>query len=107
MPIVRGDTFLMPTPNGMHLFIVASNPCAQNKVVLVSISSWKGDRCDHTCRFGGGHHPFVNHDSYAVYNFSQTERCVTIQAGLDQGRFVPKEPFADPMERLKNLAILA
>ena len=97
MPTARGETFLMPTPQGLHLFVVASAPCALGKVVLVSISSWKGPRCDPTCIISAGHHHFITHDSYAAYNFSDIERCMTIDAGIAQGRFIPKGPLPEPI----------
>lgn len=86
----------MPTGgNWNHLFVVCTSPCAANKVVLANISSWKATNCDPTVRLSAGVHPFITRDSYVVYNFSDIERCITIQAGIDQGRFTKREPFPE------------
>lgn len=82
--------------NGNHLFVVCTNPCAAGKVVLANISSWKGDKCDPTVRFPVGTHPFITKNSYVVFNFAEVERCMTIEAGERQGRFVRREPFPEP-----------
>ena len=87
----------MPTGgNGNHLFVVCTAPCANNKVVLANISSWKGDRCDPTVRFDVGIHPFLTKQSYVVYNYAEVERCVTINRGEELGKFVRRTPFPEP-----------
>lgn len=96
MSVSRGDTYLMPTGDGgFHLFIVCTEPCESGFVVLANLSSWKGDRCDSTVRFAPGVHPFVNVDSYVAYNFSVLERSITIEAGINQGRFLARDPFPE------------
>ena len=82
--------------NGNHLFVVCTDPCELGKVVLVNISSWKGERCDPTVRLEIGSHPFITRDSYVVYNFAEIERRITIEAGEAQGRFVRREDFIEP-----------
>lgn len=82
--------------NGFHLFVVCTEPCANRKVVLVNISSWKGAICDGTVRLQSGVHPFINKDSYAVYQYSEVERCITVEAGEHQGRYVRRESFPEP-----------
>lgn len=64
--------------------------------MLVNVSSWKGPQCDPTTRFDAGVHPFIGQESYAIYNYGEVERVVTIVAGLNIGRFLPKEPFPEP-----------
>jgi len=43
-----------------------------------------------------GDHPFINRNSFVLFQFSMVERRVTIQAGLDQGRFVQREDLPEP-----------
>jgi hypothetical protein len=86
----------MPTANGMHLFVVCTDPCVLGKVALTNISSWKGNHCDPTVKIGAGIHGFVTHDSYVAYNFSEVERTITIESGVKLTRFVQKDPFPDP-----------
>lgn len=82
--------------NGVHLFVVCTNPCDAGWVVLANISSWKGNRCDPTVRFPPGIHPFITKDSYVVYNFAELERIITISIGVKQGRFTERETFPEP-----------
>lgn len=82
--------------NGNHLFVVCTDPCDNRKIVIANISSWKGEKCDATVRISQGVHPFITRDSYVVYNFAEIERCITIQTGEDQGRYVRKEVFREP-----------
>ncbi|MDD9739190.1 hypothetical protein PVW47_05265, partial [Marinovum sp. SP66] len=75
-----------------HLLIMNPDP-----------SSWKGGNCDPTVRLQSGAHPFISRDSYVVYNFAEVERCITIEAGVTQGRFVRREPFQGPdLSRIIN-----
>lgn len=97
MPIALGDTFLMPVGgSGNHLFVVCTIPCNAGKVVLANVSSWKGDHCDDTVRLAAGSHPFLTLDSYVIYNYAEVERTITIEAGVAQGRFIPRDRFQEP-----------
>ena len=87
----------MPTGgNGHHLFVICTNMCANNKFVLANITTWTGNHCDATVRLQNGDHPFVDRDSFVLFQFSMVERQITIQAGLDQGRFVQRENLPEP-----------
>ena len=80
----------------MHLFIVLTDPCERGFVVLANITEWKGDHCDATTRLVIGDHPFLHKDSYVAYHYAQMERAITIEAGVNQSRFVQKEDFTEP-----------
>lgn len=80
----------------MHLFVVCTVPCHAGKVVLANITTWKDARCDDTVRITSGAHPFITHDSYVAYNFSEIERAITVEAGIRLGRFIPREKFQEP-----------
>lgn len=39
-----------------------------------------------------GEHPFIDHDSYVDYRFTRFEPADKVQAGVQSGQFVEKEP---------------
>lgn len=82
----------MPTGgNGLHLFVICTDMCANNKFVLANITTWTGERCDPTVQLNFGDHPFIDRHSYVLYQMALVERRITIEAGVSQGRFAQRE----------------
>ena len=78
-------------PEIKHLFFVCTGVDANGDVILASISSWKNDLCDPTCKLSAGCHEFVTKDSYILYRKSRIEKAETIENGIKTGVFIQKE----------------
>lgn len=97
---IKGKSLLFPSatysdPNGRHLFVICTNPCAEKKVLLATVSTWRGKSCDPTCILPVNCHSFVTTDSFVRYQLSRIEDAATITAGVSQGVFI-KQPDFDP-----------
>lgn len=93
-----GMAFLMPSgtyhnPNQKHLFVVCSDPDKNGHVLLASISSWKNDLCDASCKLANGCHPSVPKDSYVLYRKSRIEAAAVIEKGIKTGTLIQKDDF--------------
>jgi hypothetical protein len=66
--LAAGDTFLLPKKSSQteHLFIVLSDPDAQSKALCVNITTLQSHH-EKTVLLSVGDHPFVKHDSIALY----------------------------------------
>lgn len=63
-----GDTFLYDFPRSKHLHVVVSKIVEKNICLCVFISSIKQNReHDPACELHKGDYPFIDHDSYVVY----------------------------------------
>jgi hypothetical protein len=71
------------------MFVVCTDIDSEQKVVLASISSWKNDLCDSTCKLDPGCHSFIKRASYVLYRESRIELAATLQAGLEKSLFIP------------------
>jgi hypothetical protein len=91
MPVEVGQAFLIPSgpshdPDQKHMFVACTQIDADGNILLASISSWKNDLCDATCRLETGCHPFITKDSYVLYRKSLIEASATIEHGIQSGR---------------------
>lgn len=71
-----GDTFFMQSGFGEHLFVVLKDPTTYpdegygQRLCLVSVnltSVREGRNIDSACIIRQGEHPFIQHDSYILY----------------------------------------
>lgn len=63
-----GDAFLVDLAAvGLHLCLVISNEDNEQRVVLVSISTWRS-WCENTCVLLPGDHPFITRESTVRYD---------------------------------------
>lgn len=83
-------------PGKKHLFVVCSNPCAESKVVLVSVTGWTNDLCDGTTRLVPGCHDFINKDSWIMYRACRIVSADQVESGLADGSLIPKADMPDP-----------
>lgn len=85
------------------MFVVCTDVDTNGQIVLASISSWKNDLCDDTCRLSPGCHPFIKRDSYVLYRKSRIEFSETIELGLDKSVFVALDDVDnDTLEKIVN-----
>lgn len=96
MAVSRAQAFLIPSgtalnPDIKHLHIVCTNPCADNCVLLVPVSSWTNSLCDKSCVLVAGEHEFIKHQSWIMYRNARIAPCADIDAGILSGKFVKKE----------------
>ena len=78
----RKGTLLIPTGGTKHLFVIATNRCANGAHLIVNITTVRGPNIDATCVLEAGCHRFVTGQSYAVY------RMADIQSAERLGRMV-------------------
>jgi hypothetical protein len=102
MTVSLGAAFLIPSgthhnPTERHMFVVCTNVNARGEVVLASISSWKNDLCDPTCKLEPGCHPFIRRPSYVLYRKSRIELSADIERGVEQSVIVPLERVSSEM----------
>lgn len=66
--LAAGDTFLLPKTSNQteHLYVVLSEPDAQNMSLCVNITTLRGFH-ERTVVLKVGDHPFVKHDSAVLY----------------------------------------
>jgi hypothetical protein len=100
LTIEVGQAFLIPSgtshnPDVKHMFVVCTSIDDNGNVVLASISSWKNDLCDATCKLAAGSHPFIKKDSYVLYRQSRIENTKTIERGLSSAVFVALDDVTD------------
>ncbi|WP_179253516.1 hypothetical protein [Brucella pseudogrignonensis] len=94
--VARAGTLLIPSgpdenPGMRHLHIVCTDPCAKQKQLVVSVTSWKNDLCDGTCILDGGDHPWVVHKSWVLYRAARLEAASTLDNGIEKGMFEVRE----------------
>jgi hypothetical protein len=89
----KGGTLLVPSgPSGLHLFAILTNKCQNGFHLLVSVTSIKeGKSHDPACVYTSGEHPFITHDSYALYRLAEQKRSEAISSGVEKGYFIPKD----------------
>lgn len=84
-----------PKVDGLHLFVIMTNPCADNQHLLLSITSIRdGKRYDPTCVFNGGEHPFITHPCYVWYRRPEQRTVSNIQKCVAGWLFHVKEDLA-------------
>lgn len=94
---VKRATLLYPcggtlqNPNH-HLFILLTDPVGPAKqVLMVNVSTIRGERYDSTCVLDARDHPFLRRPSYVVYAASRTEPVSRLMNGIAAGEFIAHE----------------
>jgi hypothetical protein len=92
-----GGTLLIPSgtfnsPDQMHLFVIVTEKCAENRHLLVNISTIRdGVHFDPACIVEAGEHPFVTDRSYVVYRLARIDHAAHLSKCVDGWTFRPKE----------------
>ncbi len=100
---LRRATLLIPSgppqdPDRMHLFILLTQPQADGRVLLTTVSSVpRGLPHDGTCLLYRGDHPFIRHDSYVFYARSRIEAQSALLNGVNQGVFEAREAMEETL----------
>lgn len=94
MPFQRRGTLLIPSGpdydrQRMHLHVVCTDPCPDEKQVIVSVCT-KFANCDATCILQPHEHDWLQHESFVFYAYAQTVPCVALERGIEQDIFKPK-----------------
>lgn len=98
----KAGTLLIPSgtyhePDKKHLFIVCNDPIATGDFFLTTVATWRNSLCDGTRILDAGCHPFIKRRSYVLYRSSRIELGSTLARGVDQGVFVPRDPFDEKL----------
>ena len=92
-------TLLLPTPGQgdiKHLNIILTNPCQENHVLLISITTIRdGAYHDDACVLSVGDHPFIKHDSYVFYNKAEKVDAQLLIDAEKDGIISTKESLAE------------
>jgi hypothetical protein len=94
---IKGCTLLIPSgppliPDGMHLFVVLTNPCDGKQHLLASISSVKeGISHDPTCVLEKDAHPWLDRQSYVFYAKVRQIPSAGLVKCVKSGLYIPKE----------------
>jgi hypothetical protein len=95
VPAVK-DTFLIPSGDGLHLYVVITPRCLRDHHLIVSVSSIKQGRYyDPTCELEVGRHSFVTRPSFVHYGSARTVDAPHLTACVDGGSFRLREPILD------------
>lgn len=81
-----------------HLFIVLTDPCEQNDVLIVPVSSVRS-RCDCTCLLKNDDHAFIKHDSFIDFRLAQRWPAATIGRKVDDGVITYKGKIDETLYR--------
>jgi hypothetical protein len=101
--VKRNATFLVPSgsvdePEKLHLHVVSTNPCENNKCLLLTISTIKaGLWFDRTRTVASGSHPFISAESYVNYRHAVVKNCATIAKSVDGWLYITKGDFHDAL----------
>lgn len=97
MPPIFGkaSTFLIPSgpyhdPTRLHLHVVCTDACKDNKYLIVSVSTKYNDKCDQTCVLQPHEHAWLKHESFVFYRNASIIDAETIRKGLAVQVFVQK-----------------
>lgn len=96
--VAQAGTLLIPSgpannADRKHLHIVCTDPCARGLQLVVSITTWTNSLCDSTCILDVGDHDFIRHQSWIMYRKARLEEAVTLDNGVEQGIFIPRQPM--------------
>jgi hypothetical protein len=107
---IPGSTLLIPSgPNNKkHLFVLILGPTKlpgygdSDQIVHIGISSIYPDiPYDTACVLHPGDHPFITHDSYAVFRYARIDCVSHIQGMVDSGTAIPNAPCStDLLQRV-------
>lgn len=91
----EGCGLLIPSGPSKHLFFILTQPCGNNKVALVNVSSVDPERYyDPTCVFEPGEHRFFQKRSYVFYEGARVMTVLSLQRGISSGDFSPHDPVS-------------
>lgn len=98
----KGNTLLVPSgpqEGQRHLFALMLDPVVVDGygtkpyVLLACVTSVKNSLPgDDSCLLSEGDHPFIEHDSFVDYRFTRMEQVDHVQARVQEGVFIEKEP---------------
>lgn len=94
--IYRRGTLLIPSGPShdlakKHLFVICTDPCSENKRLIVSISTKTNALCDPTCVILPHEHPFLARESFVFYRMAKVEANSVLMSGVTKGYFVPRQ----------------
>jgi hypothetical protein len=85
---VAGDAFILTRQTGdvPHLWVLLWGPAGPADAFLaVHLSTWREGR-DRSCLIRAGEHPFVQHDTYVVYNNTKRFTAAVLQGAITARR---------------------
>ncbi|MCA1791520.1 MAG: hypothetical protein LC667_17225 [Thioalkalivibrio sp.] len=96
-----GDTFILTreTRETPHLWILLCGPAGPAGAFLAAhLASWKPGR-DRTCILQAGEHPFVQHETYVVYNDTRRITGARLQELIATRQAFAREPVSPELLR--------
>jgi hypothetical protein len=101
---VAGDTFILTRLTGdiPHLWVLLWGPAGPADAFLaVHLSTWREGR-DRSCLIQAGEHPFVQHETYVVYNNTKRFTAAVLQGAITARQAMPRAPVSPPLlDRLR------
>lgn len=104
MPYVasRKDTLLIPSgpaaqPHALHLFVVMTDVCRDNRHLLVSLSTIRSSFHDPACIVRAGEHDFIKADSYVDYQHARTDHTRHLTKCVDDFVFFSRPPISEAL----------
>lgn len=97
-----GETVLIPSGPGYHLFVVLNNPAdfptyPPQSSVLVSFSTIRPGPYDATRVVQPGAHPFIRERSFVAYRQARMETAAVLAERVDSGIYIPREPVTQEL----------
>ena len=92
--VCKGKTYLVPSGEVLHLFVVLTNKCNNHMHMLVPLCSIRPPRrYDNTCVITVDEkaHPFIRHDSYIKYAQMQVRHVNVIKRYIENGSYIERE----------------
>jgi hypothetical protein len=93
---VAGDTFILTRQTGdvPHLWVLLWGPAGPADAFLaVHLSTWREGR-DRSCLIQAGEHPFVQHETYVVYNNAKRFSAAVLQGAIAARQAMPRAPVS-------------
>lgn len=91
-----GDTFIT-TKKGekvdSHLWLVVSDPDAENRVVTVTLTTYRSGK-ERACVLNRGDHSFVAHETVVSYENAQIVDCGALDSMVHHGFMRPHDPLS-------------
>ena len=94
----KKGTILIPSgpthdPGRKHLFVICTDPCAEGRQAIISISTMTNLLCDQTCILQAHEHAFLTTASFVFYRKARVELQRSLVLGVERGLFAPQEPM--------------
>lgn len=97
-PARKYETFLIPSGNKNHLFVVLTEACPEGNVLLVSFSTIREERFyDSTCIVTPGEHPFIKKPSFIEYRKARIEKASHVVKCREATYWFPHEPVSNEL----------